>query len=259
MARAAAALPVPQPPKSERLQERIGKSADFHTPRLTVRQRHGKLFDELDLSGLNSWTLELVDATCQLLVEYHDVFSLDPTELGCTHSTEHIIKVADNIPFKEWSRQIPPPLVEEVRNHLKEMLESGAIRPSQSAWCNAVVLVWKKNGGLHFCIDFHHLNTHTKKDSYPLPRIQEVLESLVGTGHFSCLDLQSEFWQIKMDEVSKQYTAFTVGNLVFLECNRMPFGLCNAPATFQWLMQNCMGELNLIYCLIYLDDLIAFS
>ena len=138
------------------------------------------------------------------------------------------------------------------------MLESGAIRPSQSVWCNAVVLVWKKDSSLHFCIDFHHLNAHMKKDSYPLPRIQEALDNLVGTGHFSCLDLKSRFWQIKMDKASKQYTAFTVGNLGFFECDRMPFGLCNAPATFQQLMQNCMGELNLIYCLIYLDDLIVF-
>ena len=87
---------------------------------------------------------------------------------------------------------------------MKETLESGAIRPSQSAWCNAVVLVWKKDSGLCFCIDFHCLNAHMKKDSYPLPRIQEVLESLVGAGHFSCLDLKSGFWQIKMDEASKQ-------------------------------------------------------
>ena len=138
------------------------------------------------------------------------------------------------------------------------MLESGTIRPSQSAWCNAMVLVWKKDGGLCFCIDFCHLNACMKKDSDPLPRIQEALESLVGTGHFSCLDLKSGFWQIKMNKVSKQYTTFTVGNLGFFECNRMPFGLCNTPATFQWLMQNCMGELNLVYCLIYLDDLIVF-
>ena len=124
-------------------------------------------------------------------------------------------------------------MVEEVRNHLKEMLESGTIRPSQSAWCNTVVLVWKKDGSLHFCIDFCHLNAHTKKDSYPFPRIQEVLESLVGTGHFSCLDLKSGFWQIKMEEMSKQYTAFMVGNLGFFECDWMPFGLCNTPATFQ--------------------------
>ena len=122
-----------------------------------------------------------------------------------------------------------------------------------------MVLVQKKDSGLHFCIDFCHLNAHTKNDSYPLPRIQEALESLVGAGHFSCLDLKSGFWQIKMDEALKQYTAFTVDNLGFFECNRMPFGLCNAPAPFQWLMKNCMGELNLIYCLIYLDDLIVFS
>ena len=129
---------------------------------------------------------------------------------------------------------------------------------SQSAWCNAVVLVQKKDG-LWFCIDFCCLNACTKKDSYPLPRIQEALESLVVAGHFSCLDLKSGFWKIKMEEVSKQYSTFTVGNLGFFECNRMPSGLCNMPVTFQWLMQNCLGKLNLIYCLIYLDDLIVFS
>ena len=223
-----------------------------------MRQRHGKLFNELDLSSLDSWTPELADAAHQLLAKYHDVFSLDPAELGCNHSTEDIIKLKDDTPFKEQFRQIPLLMVEEVRNHLKEMLESGTIRPSQSAWCNAMVLVWKRDGSLCFCIDFHHLNAHTKKDSYPLPRIQEVLESLVGAGHFSCLDLKSRFWQIKMDKALKQYTAFTVDNLGFYKCSWMPFGLCNAPATFQQLMQNCMGELNLIYCLIYLDDLIVF-
>ena len=206
---------------------------DFQTPKLMVRQSHGKLFDELELSSLDSWAPELVDAAHQLLAKYHAVFSLDPAELGCTHSTEHTIKVTDDTPFKERFRWIPLPMVEEVRNHLKEMLESGAITPSQSAWCNAVVLVWKKDSGLHFCIDFCHLNAHMKKDSYALPRIQEALESLVGTGHFSCLDLKSGFWQIRMDEALKQYTTFTIGNLGFFECNRMPFGLCNAPATFQ--------------------------
>ena len=113
------------------------------------------------------------------------------------------------------------------------MLESGAIRPSQIAWCNAVVLVWKKDCGLQFCINFCHLNACMKKDSYLLPRIQEALESLVGAGHFSCLDLKSRFWQIRMNEVSKQYTAFTVGNLGFFQCVCMPFGQCNTLVTFQ--------------------------
>ena len=118
--RVVAASPVPEPPEGEQLLEGANESHDSHAPRLTVRQRHGKLFDKLDLISLDSWTLELVDAACHwLLAEYHDVFSLDPAELGCTHSTEHIIKVANDTPFKEWFRQILPPLVEEVRNHCK--------------------------------------------------------------------------------------------------------------------------------------------
>ena len=97
-----------------------------------------------------------------------------------------------------------------------------------------------------------------KKESYPLPRIQEALEILVGAGHFLYLDLKSEFWQIKMEKAWKQYTTITVYNLGFFKCQCMPFGLCNVLATFQRLMQNCLSELNLIYCLIYLDDIIIF-
>ena len=119
-----------------------------------VRQKCGKLFDELDLSGLDLLAPELADEAYRLLAEYHGIFSLDQAELGCTHSTEHTIKVTNDTPFKKQFRQIPLPMVEEVRNHLREMLESGAIRPSQSAWCNAVVLVRKKDGGLCFCINF---------------------------------------------------------------------------------------------------------
>ena len=101
VARVVAALPVPELPEGERLQEGADKSPDSHTPRLTVRQRHGKLFDELDLGSLDSWTPELADTAHWLLAEYHDVISLDPAELGCTHSMEHIIKVTDDTPFKE--------------------------------------------------------------------------------------------------------------------------------------------------------------
>ena len=84
-------------------------------------------------------------------------------------------------------------MVEEVRAHMKEMLEAGAICPSQSPWCNAVMLVKKKDRGLHFCIDFYKLNVRTKKDSYPLLHIQEAIESLIGAGYFSCLDLKVGF------------------------------------------------------------------
>ena len=139
------------------------------------------------------------------------------------------------------------------------MLEAGAICPSQSPWCNVVVLVWKKDSTLQFCVEFRHLNVCTKKDSYPLPQIQEALESTMGSAHFLSMDFKSGFWQIKMAPESQQYTAFTVGNLGSYEFTHLPFGLCNAPATFQHLMQNTLGELNLTYCVIYLDDIIVFG
>ena len=138
------------------------------------------------------------------------------------------------------------------------MLDTSMICPSQSAWCNTVVLVQKKDGSLHFYTAFCCLNTYMKKDSYPLLRIQEALKSLVGVGHFSCLDLKSGFWQIKMDELLKQYTIFNIGNLGFFECDHMPFGLCNVSAMFQRLVQNSLEELNLTYFLIYLNDIIIF-
>ena len=100
MAKAISMLPVPETPKPESLQVEDDTCSDLHTPKLMIRQRCGKLFDELDLSGLDLWAPELVDEACQLLAEYHDVFSLDLAELGCTHSTEHTIKVTDDTPFK---------------------------------------------------------------------------------------------------------------------------------------------------------------
>ena len=207
--------------------------------KMSVERRREVLFQQLDLSGLEGWSEGNQVAAHALLAEYHDIFSLEPGELGCTNLAKHEIRVVDNEPFKEQFQRIPPPMVDKVWAHVKEMLEVGTIYPSQSPWCNAVILVCKKDGGLCFCIDFHKLNARTKKDSYLLPWIQEAIESLVGAGYFSCLDLKVDFWQIAMDEASKQYTAFTMGNLGFFKCEHMPFRLCNAPATFQRLMQNC--------------------
>ena len=181
--------------------------------------------------------------------------------MGHTNTTKHkiVLKDPDTPPFKEHFRRIPPTQLDEVREHLKLMLDAGVIRPSNSPWCNAVVLVRKKDGSLCFCIDFIKLNSLTVKDSHPLPHICETLESLAGAAHFSMFNMNSGFWQVPMDEESKQYTAFTLGSMGLYECESMPFGLCNAPPTFQRPMQNCLGKLNLTYCLIYLDDVIVFS
>ena len=184
---------------------------------------------------------------------------LESNKLGCTSAIEHEICIENSEPFKEWFWCIPPPLLEEVLTSLRDMLEAGVICPSQSLWFNAVVLVRKKDGTLHFCVDFRHLNTWTKKDLHPLPHIQEALESMAGLAHFSSMDFKSGFWQIKMASESEQYTAFMVGNLGFYEFTHMLFRLCNALVTFQHLMQNTLGELNIMYCVIYLDDVIIFG
>ena len=117
----------------------------------------------------------------------------------------------------------------------------------------------KKDGGLRFCIDLRKLNKQTIKDVYSLPQINETLDSLQGSQWFSSLDLKSHYWQVKMDEESKPLTAFTMGLLGFYECKRMPFRLTNALATFQRLMETCLGDLNLHWCIIYLDDIVIFS
>ena len=181
--------------------------------------------------------------------------------MGHTNATKHkiVLKDPDTPPFKEHFHRIPPPQLDEVREHLKLMLDAGVVRLSNSPWCNAVVLVRKKDGSLRFCINFRRLNALTVKDSHPLPHICETLESLARAAHYSTFDLNSGFWQVPMVAESKQYTAFTLGSMGLYECESMPFGLCNAPPTFQRLMQNCLGELNLMYCLIYLDDVIVFS
>ena len=101
MARAVATIAVPEPPPETRVQEGEDGPQNPHTPKLTVRQRQGSLFEELDLSGLDSWHPELADTTCHLLAESHNVFSLESEELGCTYSTKHTIMVTDDTSFKE--------------------------------------------------------------------------------------------------------------------------------------------------------------
>ena len=172
---------------------------------------------------------------------------------------KHTIKVIDPKPFKERYRRIPPHQYEEVRKYLKEMEAVGAIRRSNSPWASPVVLVKKKDGSLRFCIDLWKLNARTIKDAYSLPRIEESLDCLNGASIFTSLDLKSGYWQVELDDKSIPLTAFTVGPLGFYECIRMPFGLTNAPATLQCLMESCLGEMHLNWCIIYLDNVIIFS
>ena len=126
--------------------------------KLTIKERRKILFEKLELSGLKSWTEENKERALDLLAMYHDIFALEDGEMGCTEAAKHKIEVTDPKPFKERPRNIPSGVLEEVKDHLDPMLDVGAIKPSELAWSNAVVLVQKKDRGLRFCIDFRRLN-----------------------------------------------------------------------------------------------------
>ena len=139
------------------------------------------------------------------------------------------------------------------------MLSSGVIRPSNSPWASPVIMVKKKDGSLWFCVDFRQLNTATVKDAHPIPRIDDLLDALHGAHWFSTLDLKSGYWQVPIQERDKEKTAFHTSSGQLFEFNQVPFGLCNAPATFSRLMDRVLAGLHWETCLFYLDDIIIFD
>ena len=136
------------------------------------------------------------------------------------------------------------------------MREQGVIEPSASPWSSPIVLVNKKDGTTRFCVDYRRLNNVTHKDSYPLPRIDDTIEAMAGVSWFSTLDLKSGYWQVPLDNSSKEKTAFSTGNGLW-QFNVMPFGLCNAPATFERLMEQVLFGLPMSVALVYLDDILV--
>ncbi|XP_022110685.1 uncharacterized protein LOC110990141 [Acanthaster planci] len=138
------------------------------------------------------------------------------------------------------------------------MLQEGIIEPSDSPWASNVVLVEKKDGTKRFCVDYRRLNAITIKDSYPIPRIDDSLDSLAGSKWFSTLDLASGYWQVELDQEAKQKSAFVVRGGLY-SWRVMPFGLCNAPSTFERLMERVLEGLHWETLLVYLDDVIVFA
>ena len=134
----------------------------------------------------------------QFLTKWDGIFSKGPTDLGCAKLVEQEIHLENDRPFKEPYRRIPLALIQEVREHLNEMMEIGAIRPSKSPFSSNVVIVRKKDGSIRFCIDYRKLNQRTIKDAQAIPRVDDTLHLLAGSKYLSTRDLKSGYWQVDL-------------------------------------------------------------
>jgi len=211
-----------------------------------------KLFEE-KTRDLNE---EQREQFAKFLNEFQDVFSEEIMAGNCK-TVEHSIEIEGLSPIKQTPRRIPFHLRKEVDNLIEEMRQQGVIEEC-SPWISPAVLVKKKDGSVRFCVDFRKLNAITKKDSYPIPRIDDMLDRLAGNTWFSPLDLKSGYWQVRIRPEDREKTAFSIGKGLW-QFTVMPFDLCNAPATFERLMEEVLQQLINKICLVYLDDVIIFS
>lgn len=223
----------------------------------TVDWNGRRILEQMDvsykeLSGRDIAQLE------QMLWARQKAFSRSEEDFGYTDEIEHEINTGDSPPTRERFRPIPPKLYQEVKTMIQQMLANRVIKESKSPWAAPIVLVKKKDGTIRFCVDYRRLNSCTVRDAYPLPRIEESLAALGKSQYFSTLDLASGYWQVPVAEKDQAKTAFITPMGLFDFC-RMPFGLSNAPATFQRLMERCLGDMNFEAILIYLDDIIVFA
>lgn len=164
----------------------------------------------------------------------------------------------DSRPIRQRAYRAPLSKRKIISDQIDDMLNQGIIRPSSSPWASPITLVPKKGGELRFCVDYRKLNSVTIKDSYPLPLIQDIFDQLSGAKLFSTLDLKSAYWQIPVSEKDIHKTAFICHRGLF-EFLRMPFGLCNAPATLQRALESILHDLIGVACFIYLDDIVVFG
>ena len=200
---------------------------------------------------------DMHDGECESIDDNDDNVSISgPNDLGSTSLVKHKIHTGDTVPIRQSPRRLLLAKKQEMEKAVKSMESQGIIEQSNSPWCSPIVLVIKKDGSTRFCVDYHKLNSVTRKDCYPLPRIDDAIDSLTGSHWFSSLDLKSRYWQVQLAEDAKSKTAFSTG-IGLWQFNVMPFGLCNAPATFERLMERVLSGLPTAVALLYLDDILV--
>ena len=230
---------------------------DSDANQLGSDDRLAKLKDQLHLQQA-AITPQQQNILEHFLLDHADLFAVDGSELGCTQLVQHSIDTGDHSPIYQHPRRIPFALRDQVDEMVKDMLDQRIIKHSRSPWASPVVLVKKKDGSMRFCVDYRRLNSVTKRDVHPLPRIDDTLDVLAGARYFTTLDLASGYWQVEMSPDDIEKTAFTTHSGLF-EFTVMPFGLCNVPATFQRLMETVLEGLTRKQCFVYLDDILVIS
>ncbi|GBM54305.1 Retrovirus-related Pol polyprotein from transposon 297 [Araneus ventricosus] len=207
---------------------------------------------QVSQKGLNE---EQRTAVKELLQEFQNLFSTSDSDGGRCNMTQHRINTGNHPPIKQYPRRLPLAKKEVAGRLVKDMVDNGITEESSGPWASPIVLVKKKDGSTRFRVDYRKLNEITIKDSYHLPRIDDTLDALNGSQWFSTLDLKSGYWQFEIQPEYKEKTAFTTGQGLW-QFKVMPFGLCNAPATFERLMETVVHGLRSEACLVYLDDII---
>lgn len=214
----------------------------------------------LMVNGLALPELETTDSRrlIQLINDNKDLFDDKLSLPGNAQNVTHSIQTNTAKPINQAPYRAGPKERLVIQEQVDDMMRKRVIVPSKSAWASPIVLVPKKDGSIRFCIDYRRLNAVTQKDVYSLPRIDDYLSVLHNASWFSTFDLTSGYWQIPMSPEDQDKTAFVTHNGLY-EFKVMPFGLCNAPATFQRFMDIVLAGIKWKTLLVYLDDIIVFS
>ena len=213
-----------------------------------------------DLSSvLSSWGEGARDKLASVLSEYDDLFMKNKSDIGRCKIAKHRIELEpDAIPHREGARRMSPDKAAKANQEVQNLLALGLIQPSYSPWASGIVMVKKKSGELRFCCDFRPLNDVTVKDAFPLPRIDESLSRIANAKIFTSIDLAWAFWQIPLKKRDRRKTAFAC-ELGLFEWRRMPFGLCNASATFQRSITRALQKIQQRHgsvVMAYIDDIV---
>jgi hypothetical protein len=194
----------------------------------------------------------------ELLNKYPKIAAKDMTEIGRTNLYRHKIETGNAREIRQYPYRLSPLHSRFLKEEIERLLQQGLIVPSESPWTSPALVVGKANGQMRLVVDYRKLNQVTKPDAYPLPKIAEMLDALAHCEYFSTLDLTSGFWQVAMDPDDQEKTAFTT-HFGTYEFTVMPFGLMNAPATFQRLMTRVLYDVAWKFALVYMDDIIIYS